>query len=371
MKKLLCILMCAAVVLSCLPPSYAAGFDYSVLPAYSGEAFVKVNGGVPFFTEADFSGESFEYYSELDSLGRCGAAFAAIGFELMPTEERGNIGGVKPSGWQSEKYDVVDGKYLYNRCHLIGYQLTAENANKQNLITGTRYLNVTGMLPFENMTADFIKEEHAQGFDTHVLYRVTPVFVENELVARGVLMEALSVEDDGEGVCFCVFCYNVQPGIVINYRDGTSRAENGEPVTEKQPAVYTAVLPADYVLNVSTKKIHLPSCANAQSMTAKNRKETTAYIDGLIAEGYTVCKICKPDENGGETVTYLYGDIDLNGRLEAADARLALRAAVGLNALAGIPAAVADVDFDGGISAADARGILRAAVGLEIIEITA
>ena len=190
------------------------------IPAYSGQAYVAVNGNQPFFVESDYTTQSYETYAPLDGLGRCGPAEACIGQDLMPTESRGNISSVKPTGWQSVKYDFVDGKSLYNRCHLIGYQLTAENANKQNLITGTRYLNVTGMLPFENMVADYIHET-----GNHVLYRVTPMFDGTELVARGVLMEAWSVEDNGEGICFNVYCYNVQPGVVIDYATGDSRAE--------------------------------------------------------------------------------------------------------------------------------------------------
>lgn len=189
------------------------------IPAYSGEAYVAVNGNQPFFTEADYTTISYETYSPLDSLGRCGAAEANVGQNLMPTEKRGNIGSVKPTGWHTSKYDFVDGQNLYNRCHLIGYQLAAENANKQNLITGTRYLNVTGMLPFENMVADYVKET-----DNHVLYRVTPIFDGTDLVARGVLMEAWSVEDNGEGICFNVYCYNVQPGVEIDYATGDNWA---------------------------------------------------------------------------------------------------------------------------------------------------
>lgn len=190
------------------------------IPAYSGEAYVGVNGNVPEFTDADMTTDSFETYSDLDELGRCGVAYACVGRDLMPTEKRGKIGSVKPSGWHSVKYDFVDGKYLYNRCHLIGYQLTAENANKKNLITGTRYMNTVGMLPFENMVADYIKET-----DNHVLYRVTPIFEGNNLVAYGVKMEALSVEDNGDGVSYNVFVYNVQPGVVINYENGDSYEE--------------------------------------------------------------------------------------------------------------------------------------------------
>ena len=188
------------------------------IPPFSGEAYIAVNGNVPFFVEEEYTTEAYEHYSELDSLGRCGMTMACIGVEIMPTEDRGSIGSVKPSGWQSVKYDIVDGKYLYNRCHLIGFQLAGENANKRNLITGTRYLNIEGMLPFENMVADYVKET-----ENHVLYRATPIFNGNDLVAEGVLLEGWSVEDEGEGICFCVYAYNAQPGIVIDYATGESR----------------------------------------------------------------------------------------------------------------------------------------------------
>ncbi len=187
------------------------------IPPFSGEAFTAVNGNVPFFVEEELTAESYEYYSELDALGRCGVTMACIGTDIMPTEDRGSIGSVKPSGWQSVKYDIVDGKYLYNRCHLIGFQLAGENANKCNLITGTRFLNIEGMLPFENMVADYVKET-----ENHVLYRATPLFSGDDLVAEGVLLEGWSVEDGGEGICFCVYAYNAQPGIGIDYATGDS-----------------------------------------------------------------------------------------------------------------------------------------------------
>ena len=192
-------------------------FDYSMIPEFDGETpYVIINDNKPYYEDDISSMEnSFEEYGRLDGRGRCTTVIANIGKDLMPTEERGSIGSVKPTGWQVSKYDFVDGKYLYNRCHLIGFQLTGENANKQNLITGTRYMNVEGMLPFEEMVADYIKET-----GNHVLYRVTPIFVGNELVARGVVMEAMSVEDDGEGICYNVFCYNNQPGVVIDYETG-------------------------------------------------------------------------------------------------------------------------------------------------------
>lgn len=191
--------------------------EYEV-PEYEGTAYTEINGNVPFFTQEEMTTKSFEMYSNLDWLGRCGSAFANIGKELMPTEERGSIGMVKPTGWHTVKYpDVIEDLYLYNRCHLIGFQLTGENANERNLITGTRYMNVEGMLPFENMVAEYVRETNH-----HVLYRVTPNFTENNLVADGVLMEAYSVEDAGEGVSFCVFVHNVQPGVEIDYRTGES-----------------------------------------------------------------------------------------------------------------------------------------------------
>lgn len=193
------------------------GFWGTEIPVYQGKAWIELNNNVPLFTKKDYSTKSLETYGELDSLGRCTTAYANVGQDLMPTKERESISQVKPSGWQKSEYDGIDGKFLYNRCHLIGYQLTAENANEKNLITGTRYLNVTGMLPFENMVADYVKETKG-----HVLYRVTPVFYQDELVARGVEMEGWSVEDNGESVCFNVFVYNVQPGISICYADGTS-----------------------------------------------------------------------------------------------------------------------------------------------------
>lgn len=197
-------------------------FSLDDIPEYTSSPYVIVNDNVPYFTKSDYTDESFENYGDLDELGRCTVTFACIGYDLMPTEERGNIGSVKPTGWHTVKYDCVDGKYLYNRCHLIGYQLTGENANKKNLITGTRYLNVEGMLPFENMVADYIKEEHAEGNDTHVLYRVTPIFEGDNLLASGVLMEAQSVGGGDDPMSFCVYCYNVQPGVTINYSDGSS-----------------------------------------------------------------------------------------------------------------------------------------------------
>lgn len=193
----------------------------AMVPEFTDQPYVVINNNEPFFTDEEKETlDPFEFYSELDELGRCGMALANVCKELMPTGDRESIGQVKPTGWQTAKYDHVDGKYLYNRCHLIGFQLTGENANEKNLITGTRYMNVDGMLPFENMIDDYVDET-----ENHVLYRVTPIYQGDELVARGVLMEAYSVEDQGEGICFNVYAYNNQPGVVIDYATGDSRAE--------------------------------------------------------------------------------------------------------------------------------------------------
>lgn len=194
------------------------------IPAYDGRAYVAVNNNEPFFTDSDMTTTAFENYSDLDSLGRCGVAYANICKDIMPTEERGKIGMIKPSGWHTVKYDVIKDRYLYNRCHLIGYQLAGENANPKNLITGTRYLNVEGMLPFENLVADYVNNT-----GNHVLYRVTPMFSGSNLVANGVLIEAKSVEDNGGGILFNVYCYNVQPGVGINYENGDSWLDGTAP----------------------------------------------------------------------------------------------------------------------------------------------
>lgn len=281
------------------PQVTAPVIDLASIPAFSGDPYVVLNDNVPEFSDSDLTTSSFETYSNLDSLGRCGMAYACIGTDLMPTEERGSIGQVKPSGWHTIKYDNVDGKYLYNRCHLIGYQLTAENANTQNLITGTRYLNVDGMLPFENMVADYIKET-----GNHVLYRVTPIFEGNNLLANGVHMEAESVEDNGDGILYNVYCYNVQPGIIINYATGDSESD-GTTVTEpssKETEVNTkpeepnppASSTATYILNNNTHKFHYPSCSSVGQMSDKNKEEFTGTRDEAIAMGYDPCGRCNP-----------------------------------------------------------------------------
>lgn len=298
-------------------PEEAEGISLEEIPSYSGDAFVAVNENMPFFTEDDCTGEPFEEYSAFDELGRCGAAFANVCQEIMPTEERGAIGHVRPSGWHTVKYDNVDGKYLYNRCHLIGYQLAGENANEQNLITGTRYLNTEGMLPFENEVADYVKET-----GNHVLYRVTPMFEKDNLVADGVLMEAWSVEDDGAGVCFNVFVYNVQPGIGIDFATGESwKEDKGTSSADKdakdggKPSKDTAasgkggskqeddppeadaggdVQNAEYILNTNTKKFHYPTCSSVRQMSDANKQEYVGTREELIANGYDPCGRCHP-----------------------------------------------------------------------------
>ena len=311
--------------------------DAASIPVYTGEASVVLNDNVPYFTDTEYTTEAFESYSDLDSLGRCGVAYANVCEEIMPTEERGAIGMIKPSGWHTIKYDCVDGKYLYNRCHLIGYQLSGENANEKNLITGTRYLNVTGMLPYEDQVADYVHDTK-----NHVLYRVTPVFTGDNLVADGVEIEAASVEDKGASLQFHVFCYNVQPGVEINYatgdshlaedaavqKSGNSKAASGnseiasgnsETASDKTTAAVSGTGSQDktgsivaagtadtdttsneakkeitYVLNKNTHKFHYPSCSSADDIKPKNRKEYTGTREEVIKMGYDPCKRCNP-----------------------------------------------------------------------------
>lgn len=288
--------------------------SYRDVPAFEGNPYVYVNDGEPTFTDEQRAAEpGHEHYGELDELGRCTAAFAVVGPETQPTEKRGSIGEVRPSGWQMAKYDFVEGKYLFNRCHLLGYQLTGENANERNLITGTRYLNVQGMLPFENAVADYVD---ATG--NHVLMAVTPVFESSELVARGVHMMAESVEDGGEGVAFNVFCYNVQPGVVINYGTGESMLEeDATPLPDVSGAESAPDAAsegagareasekgatgsdegkgvAEYVLNTNSRKFHLPSCSSVGQMSPKNREDIEGTRENLIANGYDPCKRCNP-----------------------------------------------------------------------------
>ncbi len=281
----------------------------SGIPPYSGSPSVVLNGNVPGFSSSDLSTEFFEHYSDLDSLGRCGVAFANICPESMPTEPRGEIGMVKPSGWHTIRYDdLVDGRYLYNRCHLIAYSLAGENANVRNLITGTRWMNIVGMLAFESEVEEYVKST-----GNHVLYRSSPIFEGNNLVATGVQIEALSVEDSGKGVCFNVFVYNVQPGIIIDYATGdshidesqsavpddntvvrdNSRASNNtteEPSSENSSTASQAT----YVLNLNSKKFHKPTCSSVATMSDKNKKAFFGTREEAVSQGYEPCKRCNP-----------------------------------------------------------------------------
>lgn len=286
-KKLRFLLPLLAVLLVLLvwyfTPGKGNGHEHSAkvddVPAFSGVPYVVINDNKPEFTQKEIKPKSYESYVDLDALNRCGAAMACIGIDLMPTEDRGAIGQVKPSGWQTVKYDFVDGKYLYNRCHLIGFQLTGENANERNLITGTRYMNVEGMLPFENMVADYIKET-----GNHVLYRVTPIFDGDNLVARGVQMEAYSVEDEGEGIEFNVYVYNVQPGVIIDYATGESCMEEAEQEDHADT----------YILNTGSKKFHRTDCESVKSIKETNRENYTGTRQDLINRGYEPCGACQP-----------------------------------------------------------------------------
>lgn len=310
----------------------------SDIPTYSGTAYVAINNNQPNFSSKELTTSAYEYYSNLDSLGRCGVAIASCGKEIMPKdgEERKSISNIKPTGWVQAQYDCVSGKYLYNRCHLIGWQLSAENANNKNLITGTKYLNTSGMLPFENMVADYINETN-----NHVAYRVTPVYKGNNLVATGVQIEAYSIEDNGDGICFNVFCYNVQPGVTIDYLTGASylasttttkaptttkkqettttkqetttkkqettkqetttkktETTTKKPVTTTQKptttAPYVDTSSADYVLNIDSMKFHYPSCFQVGRMKNEHKQAYHGTREDLIARGYSPCGNCDP-----------------------------------------------------------------------------
>lgn len=306
MKKLLKTLLPLALLCCAALAAYTQrdmllpdqSFSLEDIPEFSDQPYVVLEDNQPDFDRENLPTESYETYSPLDGLGRCGPAEANVGVDLMPTEDRGEIGQVKPSGWQTVKYDIVDGKYLYNRCHLIGYQLTGENANEQNLITGTRYMNVEGMLPFEDQVADYVQET-----GNHVLYRVTPIFSGSELVARGVQMEALSVEDGGEGVCFNVYVYNCQPGVTIDYATGDSWL-TGDAPNDSSDAQAESDADSNsggqtageetYILNTSSMKFHDPDCAGAASIKEENREVYTGSREELIAEGYAPCGQCEP-----------------------------------------------------------------------------
>ncbi len=254
------------------------------MPAYTGSPFDVVNGNNTFFTEEDRVLDPLESYSPLDSLGRCGSAFALIGPETLPTMERGSIAEIKPVGWQNNLYDFIDGGYLYNRCHLVGYQLTSENANANNLITGTRYLNVQGMEPFEFLVRNYVTDTQ-----NHVLYRATPLFTGNNLVADGVLIEAESIEDSGEGISFCVWCFNVQPGVIIDYATGANESD-GTVTTEST----IDVTQFDYIININSGKFHYPNCESVATISEKNMRGYNGTREELIDLGFEPCGSCKP-----------------------------------------------------------------------------
>ena len=263
------------------------------IPAYDGRAYVAVNNNEPFFTDSDMTTTAFENYSDLDSLGRCGVAYANICKDIMPTEERGKIGMIKPSGWHTVKYDVIKDRYLYNRCHLIGYQLAGENANPKNLITGTRYLNVEGMLPFENLVADYVNNT-----GNHVLYRVTPMFSGSNLVANGVLIEAKSVEDNGGGILFNVYCFNVQPGVGINYENGdswldgtTGSASSGSDSSAAENSAADSSNSETMVhITATGKKYHRAGCRTLK------KSDTEVTLDEAKSMGLSPCGICNPPQ---------------------------------------------------------------------------
>ena len=267
---------CAETISVSQPPH----IDLDVIPVWDGEPWLIVDGNTPGFTEADLTTEAFERYSALDALGRCGSAYACVSQALLADENRGSLASVTPTGWVNREYDFIDGKYLYNRCHLLGFQLTGNDASKRNLITGTRYLNIQGMLPYENQVADHVKEN-----GHHVLYRVTPRFRENELVCRGVQMEAYCVEcGSDDPFMFHVFCYNVQPGVLIDYETGESEFSEIGLNSEKKT----------YILNTASKKFHDPKCTNAENISDKNRDKVKCTREELIYRGYEPCGICKP-----------------------------------------------------------------------------
>lgn len=263
------------------------------IPAYDGKAYVAINNNEPFFTDSDMTTTAFENYSDLDSLGRCGVAYANICKDIMPTEERGKIGMIKPSGWHTVKYDVIKDRYLYNRCHLIGYQLAGENANPKNLITGTRYLNVEGMLPFENLVADYVNNT-----GNHVLYRVTPMFSGSNLVANGVLIEAKSVEDNGGGILFNVYCYNVQPGVGINYENGDSwldgttgsTSSGSDSSAAENSAADSSNSEMMVHITATGKKYHRAGCRTLK------KSDTEVTLDEAKSMGLSPCGICNPPQ---------------------------------------------------------------------------
>lgn len=301
MKKLfaaaLAVLCALLAACSCVPETAPKGASGSAvlenIPEYNGYPYVELDGNKPDFSEKDRQKtKSFEKYSRLDSLGRCGAAYANVSTDTMPTAPRESISAVEPSGWNQKYYSFIKDGYIYNRCHLIGFQLTGENANERNLITGTRYMNVEGMLPFENQVAEYVTSTKH-----HVLYRVTPIFEGDNLVANGVEMEAWSVEDNGKGVCFDVYCYNVQPGVVITYANGSSKIDKSKKITAKSSvsgSVSKTEKVKTYIINKNSGKFHYPDCDAVRQTKKKNKEKFTGKRSELIKKGYSPCGQCNP-----------------------------------------------------------------------------
>lgn len=281
MKQFKKILLAIFLCLSCVHPVYAM----DEIPSYANSPYTVINNNQPSFTSEELNPVSRTEFQFLDSLGRTQSAFAVIGLDSMPTEKRGSIGIIRPSGWHLVKYSCVDGRYLYNRCHLIGYQLCGVNADRRNLITGTRYMNVQGMLPFENQIADFVESTQY-----HVANRVTPIYDGNNLLASGVRIEAQSIEDNGSGLSLNVYCFNVQPGIIIDYTNGDSSLEQEETSTDRSLMVSSA----DYILNTNTKKFHCSTCSSVSTISDKNRQEYSGDRNVLIEQGYSPCMRCNP-----------------------------------------------------------------------------
>ena len=303
--------MLLVMLLSLLCGCQKSIIDLDSVPQYSDEAYVEINGNEPFFKKSELTTTAFEQYSELDALGRCGVAYACIGIETMPTKDREDIASVTPTGWEyngisnNNTYDFIENEYVYNRCHLIAHRLAGEDANEKNLITGTRYMNIEGMLPFETQVSEYVKNT-----ENHVLYRVTPIFDGLNYVASGVLMEAYSVEDSGRGVCFCIYAYNVQPGVTIDYFSGIN-VQSGEKLPEIEPPSQSPSTPEpddgvantphandgvimDYVLNTNSKKFHIPGKTCSNRIGENNREEYHGTRNELIANGYSPCGTCKP-----------------------------------------------------------------------------
>lgn len=283
----------------------AVQYEIETIPAYSGDPYIEIDNNQPSFSEGDLTSKAFEHYSELDSLGRCGPAYANVGPETMPEEERGPIGEIHPSGWQVANYhELIDGNYLYNRCHLIAFSLTGENANEKNLITGTRYLNTEGMQPFELKVLEYVRST-----GNHVLYRVRPIFEGDNLVASGVEMEGYSVEDEGKEVSFHIYAYNVQPGVIIDYKTGDNHLDSDYvTVSDKRTREKTIESPEEetssdkkendqgsiYILNKNTHKFHDSNCPSVSDIKEKNKEISKESRDAIISKGYEPCDQCKP-----------------------------------------------------------------------------